>query len=475
MRKVKVVTVLSLMMSSLSFVSYPQTSAVHAPYKAPKNIIVMIGDGMGFNHLYSAMYYQYGTKLSPTLEKFNVKIAQSTYPAKTGGYPDNLQTSAGGYNPDLAWKSLSYLKEHFTDSGASATALSTGVKVYNNSIGMEENKIELVHSGEIAKHLGKSVGIVTSVPISHATPAGFVAHNEHRKNYSDLSAEMFFESEVDVLIGCGNPEYDNNGNPITEGRDYKYVVDSLTWGKLQSGEKTFTYKENSYTVADIDNDGVPDAWKVITSKQEFEELSNAKSTPKRILGIPKVYETLQIRRNGDLNSPAFTDSFNANVPSLPTIAAAAINVLDENPKGFFLMIEGGAIDWGGHANSLGRTIEEAIDFEKTIQMVYNWVEKNSSWEETLLIVTADHETGLLWGEGTMDKNFVPVTNNGKNVMPGAKWFSDNHSNSLVPLFAKGAGSDMFTLMADEYDPVRGKFSSNSELGQVVKLLLLGIN
>lgn len=474
MRTIVSVALLSIVISGLVSFSFPQGEVAKQPYRAPKNIIVMIGDGMGFNHLYTGMYYQYGNKLSPTLEKFDVKIAQSTYPAKSGGYPSNLKNSSGGYNPELAWESLAYLKEHFTDSGASATALSTGVKVYNNSIGMEEGGKRLVHSSDIAKQLGKSIGIVTTVPVSHATPAGFVAHSEHRKNYSDLSAEMFFESKVDVLIGCGNPEFDNNGNYITEGRDYKYVVDSLNWSKLQSGDKTYTYKQKNYTVADIDNDGTPDPWKVITSKKDFEDLSSAKSTPKRVLGIPKVYETLQIKRNGDIKAPAFTDPFNSDVPNLPTMVAGALNVLEENPNGFFMMIEGGAIDWGGHANSLGRTIEETIDFGDAIQTVYNWVEKNSSWDETLVIITADHETGLLWGEGTTDKNFVPVTNNGIKIMPGAQWNTDNHSNSLVPLYAKGAGSELFTLFADEYDPIRGKFSTNSEVGQIVKLLLRGV-
>jgi alkaline phosphatase len=111
-------------------------------------------------------------------------------------------------------------------------------------------------------------------------------------------------------------------------------------------------------------------------------------------------------------------------------------------------------------------VEEMCDFFDAIDEVMNWVEKNSSWKETLVIVTGDHETGLLWGE----KPFAPLKDNGKGNLPGMTFYSREHTNSLIPFYAIGAGSELFPLLADERDSVRGAFIQNSEIAQLVKLL-----
>ena len=93
----------------------------------------------------------------------------------------------------------------------------------------------------------------------------------------------------------------------------------------------------------------------------------------------------------------FAAPLNRNVPTLATMSKAAINCLDNNPKGFYLMIEGGAVDWANHANQPDRMIEEQIDFVEAVEAVVAWIESHGGWDETLLILTADHECGLLWG------------------------------------------------------------------------------
>jgi alkaline phosphatase len=148
------------------------------------------------------------------------------------------------------------------------------------------------------------------------------------------------------------------------------------------------------------------------------------------------------------------------------MALGALNVLDNNKKGFFLMVEGGAIDWALHGNQKGRLIEETAGFFDAVQSVIQWVDKNSSWDETLLIVTADHETGLLWGE----KPFAPLIDNGKKQLPGMTFYSSNHSNSLVPFFAKGIGSDWYPVISDEYDAIRGPYMQNSEIPQLLFMM-----
>jgi alkaline phosphatase len=196
----------------------------------------------------------------------------------------------------------------------------------------------------------------------------------------------------------------------------------------------------------------------------------AGKTPKRVLGCPQVYENLQQARemkNGEnKNSPPFITPFNSNVPDLATMATGAINVLDNNPAGFFLMIEGGAIDWAAHDNQKGRLIEEMKDFNEAVLAVVDWVTKNSSWKETLLIVTADHETGLLWGSAP----FVSLKNKGAGNLPEMKFFTGEHTQSLVPLFAKGPGCELYRCFADEQDSVRGPYIQQSEIPQLIEFL-----
>ena len=150
----------------------------------------------------------------------------------------------------------------------------------------------------------------------------------------------------------------------------------------------------------------------------------------------------------------------------------AINVLQKNKNGFFLMIEGGAIDWAAHSNMTGRMIEEEIGFNATVDSVINWVETNSSWDETLLIVTADHETGYLTSgtKGLKYPQNMFLQESPKGVVPKVKWNHKDHTNDLVPIYVKGAGADIFTSFADEIDLKRGKFINNTEIAQAIFLL-----
>ena len=150
------------------------------------------------------------------------------------------------------------------------------------------------------------------------------------------------------------------------------------------------------------------------------------------------------------------------------MTTGALNVLHKNANGFFLMVEGGAVDWASHANQLDRMIEEQMDFNASVQAVMAWVNANSNWHDTLLIVTADHETGDLWGTGSgLPATFNDVVNHGAGVLPGATFNSGDHTNSLVPLYAIGAGAELLAGYADQWDPVRGFYVDNTEIFQVM--------
>lgn len=434
----------------------------------------MIGDGMGFNHIMATDYY-FGMK-KQVYEDFPVRIAMAHYPVKAGEYREGNPGSnyyATGYNTVKAWSDTAYLKQDFTESAAAATALSTGYKTYNNAIGLSVSYDTLENLVELAKSLGKSAGVVTSVEFSHATPAGFVAHNKIRSNYSQIAFQMLLQSRCDVIMGCGDPSYDDNG-VARDGKwkDSRYVCDSAFWVHLLAGSgktSSFTVGNRTLTTRDIDGDSLPDPWTLVRNVEDFRALMKGPA-PKRVLGCPKVYSTLQQNRlmlnKETKDSPPFVTPLISSVPSLAEMTGGALNVLGKNPRGFFVMIEGGAVDFACHSNQKGRLIEEMKGFNDAVEAVVRWVNENSNWEETLLVITGDHETGLLWGE----EPYKPIKDNGYQNMPGMKFYSDNHTNSLVAFFAKGAGSDWYLKMADEYDSVRGPFIQNSEIPQLVHFL-----
>ncbi len=198
-------------------------------------------------------------------------------------------------------------------------------------------------------------------------------------------------------------------------------------------------------------------------------------TPDTVFGMPRAYDTLQYNRAGLGTSNSkdlpYSTPLNEGVPDLATMTKAALNVLDNNPKGFAIMIEGGAVDWANHANLAGRMIEEQIDFNKAVQAVVEYLDRNTNgnnWGNTLLIVTADHETGYLWGDGRVagstffDVNgdgdfdhgidYAHVKDNGVGNLPDVWYHSGSHTNSLVPFYAKGAGSERFEKCVAGKDP-----------------------
>ncbi len=421
------------------------------PASSPKkNVIIMISDGCGYNQILAANYYTGVAKQS--YEDFPVKYAMSTY------------EYAQSYETAKAWSDFNYVSGFSTDSASAATAMSTGIKTVNGNIGYSsDDSIALKHAFEYAEENGYSTGVVTSVEFSHATPAGFIAHNVNRNNYADIAQEMINSSATDVIMGAGHPLYDNDGMPRSTGQDYKYVGGQSVWDALVAGTAGNTVDANKDGVIDS-----KDCWTLIQTKAEFEAYAdNSSPAAERVCGVAQVYTTLQQARAGS----ALTvngDPFISTVPALPVMAKAALNILNKNDKGFVLMIEGGAIDWAGHANQSNRIIEEESDFNNAVTAVISWVEKNSSWEETLLIVTGDHETGYLSGPGsTAPATWIDIVNNGAGVMPGMAFFSANHTNSLIPFFAKGFNADLFDNEIAGTDTVRGKYIDNTSIGKIL--------
>src|SRR3989344_4141478 len=419
-----------------AIISFGVATPTLASFSPPKNVIIMIGDGMAFNQVQAGSLYNYGLTDGQSYHDFPVTIASATY------------GSSGSYDPDLAWASFDYFETGFVESAASATAISSGTKTTANKIGIDADGNELKHATERAQELGKATGVVTTVEISHATPAGFSAHNASRNNYSAIAQEMISDSNMNVIMGAGHPLYDNDGSAAAA--NYTYVGGQTLWDSLVAGTA-----------------GGATPWALIQTKTEFTNLITDPSPPTRLIGIAQVRDTLQQERDSDTSANPYNVPLNSGVPTLAQMAQGALNVLAQDEDGLMVMIEGGAIDWTGHDNQKGRLIEEQIDFDDAVEAVIDWVEANSNWDETLLIVTGYHETGYLWGLDSSGTTWNALGNAGEGSVPNMSWYTTGHTNSLVPLYAKGTGSDQFTDYVEDTDSVRGDYVHSTAVGQII--------
>ena len=442
-----------------------------------KNVIVMVADGAGFNAWNATSMHQgkLGRQVydGPGWSQYAVStfaLTRSETPQGSGEQEADLV-----YDPARAWDRASgggvqkggtgdfagynWLKSTPTDSAAAASAMSTGKKTYDSAINWSDFDRPLSPIlAEFAKEHGKAVGVVTSVQWSHATPAAFGgAHSRDRDDYVTIANQMLSGDVLTVIMGAGSPDFDDHGQAGSEVP--KYVGGAETWEQLKAGSH-------------------PGGWKLVQSKGEFEALVHGR-TPARVVGTAQVHRTLQQHRpKFDAADTPFSDPFLKNVPSLETMTKAALNVLDENPEGLFLMVEGGAVDWANHENQPARMIEEQSEFLKAVQAVVAWVETSSTWDETLLVLTADHETGMLWGPNSDTTAFEPIVDRGAGNLPGLRYNSRKHTNSLVPLFVRGRQSDRFARLVKGEDVKAkavwgvGRYVDNTDLFSVLTAAMI---
>jgi alkaline phosphatase len=423
----------------------------HHEEEGAKNVILMISDGMGFNTVSATGYY---TGDRAAYENFEYRFGMQTHSA------GNRKSYTGRpYDPDAMAGDFNYALKGATDSSSSASAMYSGVKIFDNEVNFSPGNRSITTFFEKAAKNGKSIGAVASVHFNHATPAAVYSHNRSRNNFAAIAKEAiygshphednaFYDAEnyhgsLKVIMGPGHPMYDSNAH-VQETPNYRIIGAEEHWNDLVDGVN---------------------GWTLITTREEFENLMTGPA-PDKVFGIPHVSDTLQYSRSG-LGKPntrdlPFSTEFNTGVPDLATMTMAALNVLDNNSDGFALMIEGGAVDWANHANLAGRMIEEQIDFNNAVKAVVDYLDNNTNgnnWDNTLLIVSADHETGYLWGDGRVEGStffdvngngvfdhgvdYAHVGDNGPGNLPDVWFHSWGHSNSLVPIYANGAGSELF--------------------------------
>ena len=283
---------------------------IHEAPSRPKNMIIMVGDGMGPAYTSAYRYYQNNPdteEIEQTVfDRLLVGMA-STYPARQSGY--------------------------VTDSAASATALATGVKSYNGAISVDVNKRPLTSIMQMAKARGMAIGVAVTSQVNHATPAAFLAHNESRRNYDEI-AQSYLSSDADVILGGGQ----------------KYFSEDLL----------AQFKAKGYQHID-----------------DFSQLENLNQG--KVLGL-----------FADVQLPWVIDQQDSTQLSLLT--QKALDLLSQNDKGFVLLVEGSLIDWAGHNNDIATAMSEMHGFANAIEVVEQFVRANP---DTLMVVTADHNTGGL--------------------------------------------------------------------------------
>lgn len=437
-----------------------------------KNVILMIADGAGFNTWNATSMYQgkWDAAAGRSVQVYDgtgwIHLAVSTYPLNTSKVPTKNENQEEGliYNPIKAWDpahGFEWLSAGFTDSAAAATAMNTGRKTYNKSINWSNSDQPLSPTiVQLAKAVGRATGVVTSVQWSHATPAVLGgAHSNGRNEYESIADQMIASGELDVIMGAGHPDYDDDGRPVKGQKEYKYVGGETQWKAIEEARSKVggTYK----------------GFRPVSSRAEFEALITGPA-PAKVLGTTQVAQTLQAARSTiGADDPPFDDPQIASVPTLADMARGALHVLHDNPVGMYLMIEGGAVDWANHKNHAGRMIEEQIDFNRAVQAVVQWVEANSDWNETLLILTADHETGKLWGPDSQTKPFDPIVDHGIGKVPGLHFNSHDHTNSLVPLYARGEAAQLLAMEVTGSDSVRGPYLDNTAIFRVISQVLTG--
>lgn len=366
----------TLALNSVSCAAANQSSNV-----TPKNVIFMIGDGMGPAYLSAYRYFKddASTKaVEPTIfDQLWVGVATT--------YPDDHTV--------------------VTDSAAAATALSTHIKSYNGAIAVDHDHKPLTTMMEIAKGKGLATGIVATAQINHATPAAFMAHNKSRKAYNEI-ADDYVDNKV-------------NG---------KFVADLMFGGGISYFERTDRNLAGEFKKA---------GYHYANNWQDFKKIN-------------------QLPAMALLAPVGFPSALDTDVPQpLAQMTDKALKLLGSQPQGFAVMIEGSQIDWCGHANDVACAMAEMQDFDHAIRVAKAFVDAHP---DTLLVITADHETGGL----SLGSNGVYAWK--RDVIKGIKQTAAKLAKTLVntnddQLAAVWQQQTNLTLTAQEWQQLSANVAS----------------
>lgn len=333
-------------------------AATKQPSPKIKNVILLIGDGMGLTQM-STVYY-FNNPNPPSFNRFKV----------------------------IGLSNTSSAKQKVTDSAAGATAFAAGIKTYNGAISVDTSRTNVQTIVERLEPKGISTGVIATSTITHATPACFYAHVPSRNMHEEIAAQLA-SSGIDFFAGGG----------------LKYFT-----ARKDSIDLLAKFAENGFEI-DTTRSFPPGR---IDGSKKYGFFHAANALPSKLEG------------RGDFLSIA---------------TKTAINHLSQNEKGFFLMVEGSQIDWEGHAKNSDGIVQEVRDFDKAIGVALDFAKQNGN---TLVIVTADHETGgYALTPKIVDRAADYKYMEGRFYDGSKDQSSASHTTSLVPVFASGPGADAF--------------------------------
>jgi len=322
-----------------------------------KNVILMIGDGMGAQQV--GLLEEY-VRRAPNSHLNTTTTALQKF-ADNGRMGLSLNAPVGD-NPSLV-----------VDSACSATQLATGIGSISEAVGLDDkgNKVETIL--EKAKALGKATGLVSDTRITHATPAAFASHQPHRSLETQIAEELVESGNVDVLLSGGA----RNFLPSDIKTDETDRAAMAALGAPETVYKKSKRGDDRNVIIEAKNNHGYDL--------AFDKTQLAAVTGDKVLGL--------FANSGMADGIAYSackadDS--CVQPSLREMTLKALEILSKDEQGFFLMIEGGQIDWAGHVNDAGWMLHELLKFDEAVDAVYEWVKDRN---DTLVVVTADHETG----------------------------------------------------------------------------------
>lgn len=424
--------------------------------RAHAHVILVIGDGMHREHERAASRFLTGRDdglvfLDPAVMQhatFATTWDVTTYDgwATRAGLPRwdatafdprvGYDPARGGVAPSpLAAGDGAYLEAGATDSASAATALATGRKTDDGNVawlpGDPPGGALTTLAEELRARLGRAIGVVSTVPFSHATPAAFVSHNPSRGDYAGIAREIVTGVRPEVVIGGGHPDF-VGASPFQYLAEAEYLA-------LRSGAAGYAFVERARGA---------DGGAAL--------LGAARALPPggRLFGLfggP----------GGNFDPPVPTEDGSGVVddatqenPSLAEAAVAALEVLSRDPDGLFLLVEQGDVDWANHANDYPRMIGTVYDLDRAVRAVIDFVDRPGDgleWSNTLLVVTADHATGHTRVNGELAKGVLPARDASCAALPPATppytacyggglvtYQTTGHTNELVSVYAKGA-------------------------------------
>ena len=396
MRKLSMI--LTMLLTLAAFVSC--NSQEKAEQKA-KYVFLFIGDGMGTAHVATAESY-----LSYKAGKLGgEQLLMTTFP-----YYGSVTTHSANQN--------------VTCSSAAGTAIACGEKANNGTVGINKDSLNIESVAYALKNDGYKIGIISTVPINHATPSAFYAHNVNRSNCYEISADII-NSGFEFYAGAGFLEF--------KGKDGE---SEATDAILERNGYSVSYGLNEFRAESMDKE-----------KVVFCQASNRDESADNYTGGEKVEEDITLGQMLELGM----EFLGTDEP-------------------FFFMCEGGAIDWSAHSNLTMPMIENVLEFDEAIKVAYDFYLAHP--EETLIVVTADHETGgLTLGAGSTTVNWAELERewieSGKNSTMSSDenrkfnkkcsigWTTGSHTGGAVPIFAIGVGAEKFNGRIDNTE-IKGK-------------------